>query len=61
MKDKDKTFLYIKTIDLDLAGLYSKSSCKLCRGRGYLKFITASKEEHYSYCKCSEKNMKKYR
>jgi len=51
---------FIRTIYLDVARMYAKKSCKECYGKGYQQCITPDGEENYSYCTCSEKNIKKY-
>ena len=57
-----KNMTYKTTIYFDIAQMYSKKNCKKCHGRGYLKFITPAPDshDHYAYCSCSEKNIKKY-
>jgi len=59
-KRNDKEFTYRQTIYFDTAKMYSKRNCKMCHGRGYLKFITPEKEENCVYCDCAVKNMRKY-
>ena len=70
LKELMVDFNYKMTIDLDMARMYAKRKCKVCQGKGYQVVIHASSgknlvkgcptTENYSYCKCAEKEMKKY-
>ena len=70
LKELMVDFNYKMTIDLDMARMYAKRKCKVCHGKGYQVVIHASSgkslvkgchtTENYSYCKCAEKEMKKY-
>ena len=70
LKELMVDFNYKKTIDLGMARMYAKSKCKVCHGKGYqiVTYASSGKSltkgchttENYSYCKCAEKEMKKY-
>ena len=70
LKELGMDFNYKMTIDLDMARMYAKKKCKICHGKGYQVVIHASSGKslvkgcpttvNYSYCKCAEKEMKKY-
>ena len=70
LKELGMDFNYKMTVDLNMARMYAKKKCKTCNGKGYQVVTYASSgknlikgchtQKNYSYCKCAEKEMKKY-